>query len=89
MHTRFGLIQSVHSQDVEQKPNYDGISEWGGGGGGGYSKFISWIMDVLPCFFLPVDADRDVVFDFKLLPNGGNWQSKAVSELRSSNAMSV
>ena len=36
-----------------------------------------------------MDADRGVVFDCKLLPNGGNWQSKAVSELRSSNAMSV
>ena len=28
MFTKFGLIQSNHSQDVEQKQNYDGMREY-------------------------------------------------------------
>ena len=27
VYTKFGLIQSNHSQDVEQNPNYDGMRE--------------------------------------------------------------
>ena len=27
MHTKFGLILSIHSQDIEQKPNYEGMTE--------------------------------------------------------------
>ena len=27
VYTKFGLIQSIHSQDIEQKSNYDGRTE--------------------------------------------------------------
>ena len=27
VYTKFGLIQSIHSQDIERKQNYDGMTE--------------------------------------------------------------
>ena len=29
MYTKFGLIPSIHSQDIERKLNYDGMTETG------------------------------------------------------------